>query len=641
MFCKRKTCIGLTALIVLILMSSAFAEDYYYYSLGEQIPVEASDSLIVAIPDVTKGTLEIDHPCIDQSYPPVSINGRAAEYHLAEGWAPDSAIAALNVWGGVAFANPVLSTPDSIPVYLTDELIVRFEDDTPSYLCEILISGFGCEIISYPSEIYDDFPEEFLDDIWLIPDFIDMQRYVIRATGASGDHLLNVANQFYENEYVEYAVPNFYNNVRSDAMPNDEYYCHQWYLSNPENPGADIDFNRATNFANATDEVIIGVIDVGFDLSHEDIDPSRIGYAYDVAGDDLSDSTNIPDMDVSLPPTTGLRADEVKRRIHGTNVLGLLTAMTNNETGIAGLAPNCKFIVIKDHDNNRKGSSKTTSFGIDVCAVCAAFGNCDIIVAPWHLAKPSDDIEASLKRAHKYHAVTFAPSGNTEAYIKTMEYPGTSEYTIAVGATDKEDLVMATSARGSMLDFVAPGFEIWTIDRMGELGIVPQAEMCWDDGYYCRFQGTSASCAIAAGVGAMVFSHCPDAMVPGMYNYDGAFGHQVDFMRNVFENTCDDMVGYDDILGWDSIYGHGRVNAFKAVYSVSRGDVNNDGIIDVDDAVYLVDYLYAGGPPPLPYTGVGNADHLGIIDIDDVVFIIQYAYAGGPSPREPFFDFDL
>jgi len=65
------------------------------------------------------------------------------------------------------------------------------------------------------------------------------------------------------------------------------------------------------------------------------------------------------------------------------------------------------------------------------------------------------------------------------------------------------------------------------------------------------------------------------------------------------------------------------------------GNVDGLGIRDIDDVVYLIQYLYAGGPDPQPLICCANVDGLGISDIDDVVYLIQYLYAGGPAPVTP------
>ncbi len=62
------------------------------------------------------------------------------------------------------------------------------------------------------------------------------------------------------------------------------------------------------------------------------------------------------------------------------------------------------------------------------------------------------------------------------------------------------------------------------------------------------------------------------------------------------------------------------------------GDVNNDGIVDVGDIVYLVTYLYRGGPSPIPMDCVGDVNGDGVVDVGDIVYLVTYLYRGGPAP---------
>jgi aminopeptidase N len=65
--------------------------------------------------------------------------------------------------------------------------------------------------------------------------------------------------------------------------------------------------------------------------------------------------------------------------------------------------------------------------------------------------------------------------------------------------------------------------------------------------------------------------------------------------------------------------------------SVLRGDVNLDGEIDAADVLYLINYLFAGGPEPIPWeSGDVNCD--GIVDVADAVYLINYLFIAGPSP---------
>jgi hypothetical protein len=62
-----------------------------------------------------------------------------------------------------------------------------------------------------------------------------------------------------------------------------------------------------------------------------------------------------------------------------------------------------------------------------------------------------------------------------------------------------------------------------------------------------------------------------------------------------------------------------------------RGDVSGDGQIDASDVVYLINYLFIGGPPPVPLTA-GDATCNGVVDAGDVVYLLNYLFVNGPSP---------
>ena len=74
-----------------------------------------------------------------------------------------------------------------------------------------------------------------------------------------------------------------------------------------------------------------------------------------------------------------------------------------------------------------------------------------------------------------------------------------------------------------------------------------------------------------------------------------------------------------------------HISAISRAGVFIRGDVNTDGVIELGDVVYLINYLFKGGPPPDPlWTGDVNCD--GVIDIGDVVYLINYLFKGGPPP---------
>jgi len=61
------------------------------------------------------------------------------------------------------------------------------------------------------------------------------------------------------------------------------------------------------------------------------------------------------------------------------------------------------------------------------------------------------------------------------------------------------------------------------------------------------------------------------------------------------------------------------------------GDTNGDGVIDVDDAAFLVGFAFASGSAPDPLES-GDVDLSGGIDIDDVVYLMNFIFGSGPAP---------
>ena len=67
--------------------------------------------------------------------------------------------------------------------------------------------------------------------------------------------------------------------------------------------------------------------------------------------------------------------------------------------------------------------------------------------------------------------------------------------------------------------------------------------------------------------------------------------------------------------------------------SVTEGDYNGDGMVNLGDALYLTEYIYKNGSEPVGGTGRADANGDGFIDISDVIYIIKYIYDGSSEPR--------
>ena len=62
------------------------------------------------------------------------------------------------------------------------------------------------------------------------------------------------------------------------------------------------------------------------------------------------------------------------------------------------------------------------------------------------------------------------------------------------------------------------------------------------------------------------------------------------------------------------------------------GDSNDDGLVTVLDAVYLIGYLLKSGPEPIPHWCVGNANGDMKTNIEDIMFLIDYVFRNGTAP---------
>lgn len=66
-----------------------------------------------------------------------------------------------------------------------------------------------------------------------------------------------------------------------------------------------------------------------------------------------------------------------------------------------------------------------------------------------------------------------------------------------------------------------------------------------------------------------------------------------------------------------------------------RGDSNNDGIFDVADAVFMLNYLFLDSVEP-PCPDAADADNDGLLNITDPVFMVLYIFGLGVAPPYPF-----
>jgi hypothetical protein len=102
----------------------------------------------------------------------------------------------------------------------------------------------------------------------------------------------------------------------------------------------------------------------------------------------------------------------------------------------------------------------------------------------------------------------------------------------------------------------------------------------------------------------------------------------------------EDVVLRDSSYYWrveavDLANNHSGYQANSCRFSIFLlGDVNKDHGLTVADVVFLINYLFKGGPSPDPLMR-GDVNHDGKVTIADAVFLVNYLFKGGPAPVCP------
>jgi hypothetical protein len=280
--------------------------------------------------------------------------------------------------------------------------------------------------------------------------------------------------------------------------PNDPAFDQQWYLPNIESPDA---WDKSLGKG-----VIIGLIDSGVDLDHEDLADNILPDGWDF-GDDDDDPT-----------------DEYG---HGTQVCGVIAAIQNNDLGISGIAPECKILPLKV---NAGGLNEIEDTNAAEAIIYAADHGANIINLS--LGWPEGEIPVitdAIDYAAGKGVLLVAAAGNADGPIW---FPANQDEVISVSATKEDNTKKTHSASGPELDLVAPGVSIRTT---------------YPGDAYTIGSGTSFSSPIVSAVAALLLSQHPHLT-----------RNQV---REYLIMRADDL----DIEGKDDVYGYGKVNALKTL----------------------------------------------------------------------------
>ncbi len=354
---------------------------------------------------------------------------------------------------------------------------------------------------------------------------------------------------------VVYAEPKQIHQIA--ATPNDPLYLNQPFFNV-------VRARQAWDTVRGEQgNVVIAIVDGGTDIDHPDLAANLWRNPGEIANNGVDDDRNGFTDDVhgwnfanNSPDPTGL-ASTPSNADHGTHTAGIAAAVTNNNTGVAGMSWNARLMPICAGDPE---ADRYITFGFEG-VLYAANNGADIISLSWGGYGNSAFEQDVIDYVTDLGVAVVAAAGNDNS--AALHYPSAYRNVLAVANTTNDDLKYSASNYGTWVDVTAPG--------TGILSTI-------SNGNYVNYSGTSMSCPLVAGLVALVRTQHPE------WN-----GLQAAEQVRV---TADDIDARNP--SYAGLLGRGRINAERAVTasspavrltSVSFTETDGDGVIEPGETV--------------------------------------------------------
>lgn len=315
---------------------------------------------------------------------------------------------------------------------------------------------------------------------------------------------------------------------RMFSTPNDPNYSNDWALSK-------INASTAWSLSTGNGQTIVAVIDGGYALNHEELvsqwytnpgengstelgDACWSGASQNKATNSCDDDNNGYDDDwrgwnfilEDNNPQTGRENNTGDGVRHGSQVAGIVGALSNNGLGIASLAWNTKIMPLQALDDDGNGYTSTVASAI----YYAVDNGADVINMSLGAFESDVYLEAAINYAIDNGVVVVAASGNCGdsssvdclgVSADTVAYPAAYPNVIAVGASTQSDTRASFSSYGQALDVVAPGYNVprstsWTISNQ-------------TSAYATNLNGTSFAAPFVSSLASLIKSIRPSTSV--------------------------------------------------------------------------------------------------------------------------------
>jgi len=157
----------------------------------------------------------------------------------------------------------------------------------------------------------------------------------------------------------------------------------------------------------------------------------------------------------------------------------------------------------------------------------------------------------------------------------------------------------------------------------------------------------SGSAPILPLPGKFIEANPPSFVWSGEGQYDFQLASDIDFNNLLYDVVVNDHMFQPsaplEASGTPTYYWRVKPHEaadFDCLYAVnvgsaspSGGDANGDGLVNVADVVFLINYIFRDGAAPNPLDA-GNVNCDNEINVGDAVYMIQYIFKGGPAPGD-------
>jgi len=311
------------------------------------------------------------------------------------------------------------------------------------------------------------------------------------------------------NPNVEYAEEDKL--LKAVLTPDDTHYNLQWHYYE-----ATAGINAPTAWDSATGNgVTVAVIDTGY-RPHADLAANIVG-GYDFISDSfVGNDGNGRDSDASDPGDWTAAGEcaagepAYSSSWHGTHVSGTIAALTNNSSGVAGVAFNAKVVPARV-----LGKCGGYTSDIADAIVWSAGGSVSGVPANANPAKVlnlslggggscGSTMQNAINSARSNGAVVVVAAGNSNVNASNAT-PANCSGVIAIAAVNRSGSKSYFSNYGSVVDLAAPGGDMRTTAADGILSTLNAGDTTPGADVYAYYQGTSMAAPHVAGVAALIF----------------------------------------------------------------------------------------------------------------------------------------